>query len=123
MTGTIKKKTDRGFGFIGIDGQEKDLFFHSSGLSGVSFDELQEGAVVSFDIETGDDGRQKAVNVTLGGDGAQSAPAAEEMPAEEAPAEEPVAEEEAPAEASEEAAEEAPVESATEEVPVEEPKA
>lgn len=104
MTGTIKKKTDRGFGFIAIAGEDKDLFFHSSGLSGVTFDELAEGAAVSFDVETGDDGRQKAVNVTLGGDGAQS------TPAEEAPAEEPVAEEAAPAEASEEAAEEAPAE-------------
>ena len=45
--GTIKRLTDRGFGFIDA-GQEKDLFFHSSSLQGVSFDELREGQKVSF---------------------------------------------------------------------------
>ncbi len=37
--GTIKKLTDKGFGFIST-GKEKDLFFHSSSLEGVSFEEL-----------------------------------------------------------------------------------
>jgi len=27
MEGTIKKLTDKGFGFITVDGEEKDLFF------------------------------------------------------------------------------------------------
>ena len=45
--GTIKKLTDRGFGFIKTQG-DKDLFFHSSSLQGVSFDELQEGQKVSY---------------------------------------------------------------------------
>ena len=45
--GTIKKLTDKGFGFIKTGG-EKDLFFHSSSLQGVSFDELQEGQKVSY---------------------------------------------------------------------------
>ncbi len=45
--GTIKRLTDRGFGFIATGGQ-KDLFFHSSSLEGVSFDELQEGQRVSY---------------------------------------------------------------------------
>jgi hypothetical protein len=40
--GIIKKLTDKGFGFIDIGGR-KDLFFHSSSLQGVSFNELQEG--------------------------------------------------------------------------------
>ena len=34
--GTIKKLTDKGFGFIKTAG-DKDLFFHSSALQGVSF--------------------------------------------------------------------------------------
>jgi cold shock protein len=63
MTGTIKTKTDRGFGFIASEGQAKDIFFHSKNLSGVSFDELKEGDTVSFDIEEGDKG-PSAVNVT-----------------------------------------------------------
>ena len=45
--GTIKRLTDRGFGFIDI-GSEKDLFFHSSNLDGVSYEELQEGQRVSY---------------------------------------------------------------------------
>ncbi len=40
--GTIKRLTDKGFGFIDV-GSEKDLFFHSSSLEGVSYDELREG--------------------------------------------------------------------------------
>lgn len=51
MTGVIKKKTDKGFGFITVQGQEKDLFFHSKSLVGVTFDELNEGDTVSFDVE------------------------------------------------------------------------
>jgi CspA family cold shock protein len=45
--GTIKRLTDKGFGFIDI-GADKDLFFHSTSLEGVSFDELREGQSVSF---------------------------------------------------------------------------
>ncbi len=45
--GTIKRLTDRGFGFIDTGG-EKDLFFHSSSLDGVSFEELHEGQRVSY---------------------------------------------------------------------------
>ena len=45
--GTIKRLTDRGFGFIDT-GSDKDLFFHSSTLEGVSFEELQEGQQVSY---------------------------------------------------------------------------
>jgi len=62
MNGTIKKLTDRGFGFIGSEGQEKDLFFHSKSLVGVTFDELREGDNVSFDVENGEKG-PAAVNV------------------------------------------------------------
>ena len=45
--GTIKRLTDRGFGFIST-GKEKDLFFHSSSVQGVSFEELHEGQKVSY---------------------------------------------------------------------------
>lgn len=64
MNGTIKTKTDRGFGFISSDGEEKDIFFHSSDLSGVTFEELQQGAKVEFDVEAGDRG-PSAKNVKL----------------------------------------------------------
>ncbi len=45
--GTIKRLTDRGFGFIDI-GSDKDMFFHSSDLEGVSYEELQVGQRVSY---------------------------------------------------------------------------
>ena len=54
--GTIKTLTDRGFGFIAREGETKDLFFHSKDLSGVTFDELQVGDQVKFDVVEGDKG-------------------------------------------------------------------
>ena len=62
MTGTIKTLTDRGFGFIAVEGQEKDLFFHSKALVGVQFNELREGDAVTFDMEQSPKG-PNAVNV------------------------------------------------------------
>ena len=61
--GTIKRLTDRGFGFIDT-GKAKDLFFHSSALQGVSFDELREGQKVSYTEGHGEKG-PCAENVTL----------------------------------------------------------
>lgn len=48
--GTIARLTDKGFGFISVEGQEKDLFFHSKELVGVTFDELREGDKVKFEV-------------------------------------------------------------------------
>ena len=45
--GIIKRLTDRGFGFIDTGGG-KDIFFHSSNLEGVSYEELREGQRVSY---------------------------------------------------------------------------
>ena len=50
QTGTIARLTDKGFGFISREGQEKDLFFHSNELVGVSFDELREGDKLQFEV-------------------------------------------------------------------------
>jgi len=62
MTGTIKRLTDKGFGFITGEGLQKDLFFHSNSLVGVTFDELKEGDAVSFETEESPKGLN-AVNV------------------------------------------------------------
>ena len=63
-TGTVKWfNDDKGFGFIGTGGP-KDLFFHSSALIGVRFDELQEGQKVSYDTGEGPKG-PRAENVKL----------------------------------------------------------
>ena len=60
--GTIKRITDKGFGFINTGG-DKDLFFHSSSVEGTSFDELREGQRVSFNVGQGPKG-PCAENVT-----------------------------------------------------------
>jgi len=62
MNGIIKKKTHKSFGFIKAEGLDKDLFFHSNSLVGVTFDELQEGDNVTFDVEDSPKGKN-AVNV------------------------------------------------------------
>jgi CspA family cold shock protein len=49
MEGTIKTITDKGFGFIAIEGDDKDLFFHRNELKNVSFEELKVGDKVSFE--------------------------------------------------------------------------
>lgn len=45
--GTIKRKTDKGFGFI-ESSSGTDIFFHSSAVEGTTFDELREGQRVEF---------------------------------------------------------------------------
>ena len=56
MNGTIKTLTDKGYGFIAREGETKDLFFHSKDLVGVTFDELQVGDKVSFEVVAGPKG-------------------------------------------------------------------
>lgn len=53
--GTIKRKTDRGFGFIRTN-RGSDLFFHMSAVDGTTFEELREGQRVSFVETKGDKG-------------------------------------------------------------------
>ena len=61
--GTIKRLTDKGFGFIDT-GTGKDMFFHMSNLDGVQYEELQEGQRVSFNEGQGPKG-PRAENVRL----------------------------------------------------------
>ena len=56
MTGIIKTMTDKGFGFISREGEEKDLFFHRNDLVGVTWEELKVGDAVTFDLEMGPKG-------------------------------------------------------------------
>lgn len=61
MTGTIKKLTDKNFGFIAQE-DGNDLFFHANSLDGVEFNQLQEGDAVTFEVEETPKGNA-AVNV------------------------------------------------------------
>jgi len=63
MNGTINKLTDKGFGFINVEGQEKGIFFHSNSLVGVQYSELHEGDAVTFETEDTPKG-VNAINVS-----------------------------------------------------------
>lgn len=48
--------TDKGFGFIAQEGQEKDLFFHANELENVQYNDLKEGDKVTFEVAEGPKG-------------------------------------------------------------------
>lgn len=62
MEGTVKRWLDRGFGFIGVEGQDDEVFVHHTSLDGLS--ELSEGQKVEFEIEDGPKG-PRATNVKV----------------------------------------------------------
>lgn len=62
--GTIKRVTDKGFGFIAPENSNNDMFFHSSNVEGVTFNELREGQAVTYTIGQGPKG-PRAENVQL----------------------------------------------------------
>ena len=53
--GTIKRLTDRGFGFIEAS-SGTEVFFHASSLEGITWDDLREGQRVSYDESEGPKG-------------------------------------------------------------------
>ncbi len=64
VNGTIKRLTDKGFGFITAAGGD-EYFFHQSACRGMRFDELREGQPVTFEVGQGPKG-PPAENVQLG---------------------------------------------------------
>jgi CspA family cold shock protein len=64
--GVIKRlMSDRGFGFIQVEGGTEDLFFHNSSVEGIPFDSMSEGQAVEFEEEPDprDPRRRRAVHV------------------------------------------------------------
>jgi CspA family cold shock protein len=64
--GEIKRlERSRGFGFIRPEGASEDIFFHSSALQGLVFDQLNEGQTVEFEKQADDRDprRSRAANV------------------------------------------------------------
>lgn len=63
-TGTVKWfNAQKGYGFIAPDDGSKDAFVHISAVEQAGLDTLREGQKVSFDLESGRDGKQSAVNL------------------------------------------------------------
>ena len=62
LEGIVKRWLDRGFGFIGVEGQDEEVFVHHTSLDGVS--ELREGQKVEFDVEDSPKG-PRASNVKV----------------------------------------------------------
>lgn len=60
MEGKIKRLMDRGYGFI--EAESVSYFFHNSDLKDISFDDLEEGNLVSFEPEESEKGK-KAINI------------------------------------------------------------
>lgn len=64
--GTVKFfNTTKGFGFIQPDDGKKDAFVHISALERSGISSLAEGQKVSYDLETGRDGKVSATNLSL----------------------------------------------------------
>ena len=51
---------DKGYGFIGIEGDSKNIFFHANELQNVDFNDLNEGDKVTFEVTEGMKGPQAA---------------------------------------------------------------
>jgi cold shock protein len=64
--GTVKWfNATKGFGFIQPEGASKDVFVHATALERAGISHLPDGQKVTFDIESGRDGRESATNLQL----------------------------------------------------------
>ncbi len=64
--GTVKWfNPTKGFGFIQPEGGSKDVFVHISAVERAGLTGLEDNQRVTYDLETGRDGRQSAINLAL----------------------------------------------------------
>ena len=64
--GTVKWfNTTKGFGFIEPESGGKDIFVHISAVERAGLTGLADGQKVSYEMESGRDGRESAANIEL----------------------------------------------------------
>ncbi len=64
--GTVKWfNSTKGFGFIQPEGGSRDVFVHISAVERAGLTTLSDNQKVTFDIESGRDGRDSATNIQL----------------------------------------------------------
>lgn len=65
-TGTVKWfNTDKGYGFIAPETGGKDVFVHIRALEASGLRDLQDNQKVSYELQTGRDGRESAGDIEL----------------------------------------------------------
>ncbi|MGR3434211.1 MAG: cold-shock protein [Shimia sp.] len=63
-TGTVKWfNTEKGYGFIQPDGGGKDVFVHIRAVQASGLEGLNENQKVSFEMQSGRDGRESAGDI------------------------------------------------------------
>ncbi len=64
-TGTVKFfNADRGYGFITNEAGGADAFVHISAVEQAGMNSLNEGQKLSYELETGKNGKTSAINLT-----------------------------------------------------------
>ncbi|QXI65988.1 Cold shock protein CspA (plasmid) [Paracoccus marcusii] len=64
--GTVKWfNADKGFGFIQPEGGAQDVFVHISAVERAGLQTLKDGAAVSYELETGRNGKTSAIDLRL----------------------------------------------------------
>ena len=62
--GTVKWfNATKGYGFIEAEDQSSDVFVHITAVQAAGMTELKEGQKVSFELETGRNGKTSAVDL------------------------------------------------------------
>jgi len=66
VNGTVKWfNSTKGFGFIAPENGGKDVFLHISAVERANLHSIADGQRVTFEVETGRDGRQSARDLAL----------------------------------------------------------
>ncbi len=66
ITGTVKFfNANKGFGFIEPEDGSKDAFVHVTALERAGISGLAEGQKVTYELESGRDGKMSATNIQI----------------------------------------------------------